>query len=129
LKTVVDDAKHELIDHIDTAAVRNLDNRRKGRDHNVMVFMEMEDRLDHRIKSYHEEIEAAFSYLDCEKEELREVQIVRDANGNGTDYKAILRVRMNSTDAVSSLLANARKLRSYAGPRIYLAKDLNYVES
>ena len=128
VQKVVDDAKHELIGHIDTV-VRNLDNRRKGRDHNVMVFMELEDQHDlNHINSYHEEIEAAFSYLDCDKEELREVEIVQDANGNGTDNKSILRVRMDSTEAVSSLLANASNLRSYEGPRLYLAKDLSYVE-
>ena len=35
---------------------------------------------------------------------------------------------MNSTEAVSSILDNASKLKSYYGPKMYMAQDLNYVE-
>jgi hypothetical protein len=76
MNKVIDDAKHELIEHVNTA-FRNLDNRRKGREYNDMVFIEDQNYL---LKSYHEELEEAFSYIDCEKEELRAVDIVTDRN-------------------------------------------------
>ena len=42
--------------------------------------------------------------------------------------KIVLRLRMNSTEAVASILDTASKLKSYYGPKMYMAKDLNYVE-
>ena len=97
------------------------DYRRRCRERNVMVFIE-----DYCSNSYYEEVEAALSYLDCEKEQLKEVEIVQDKTE--PEDKIILRLRLNSTEAVSSILDNASKLKSYYGPRMYMAKDLTYVE-
>ena len=86
-----------------------------------MVFIE-----DLCSKSYYEKIEAALTYLDCDKGQLKEEEIVRDRVE--PEDKIVLRLRMNSTEAVASILDIASKLKSYYGPKMYMARDLNYVE-
>ena len=113
--------KEVVAEFEDKVADRKVDYRKKGRERNVMVFIE-----DFCSKSYYEEIEAALTYINCDKGQLKEVEIVRDRVE--PEDKVILRLRMNSTEAVSSILDNASKLKSYYGPKMYMAQDLNYVE-
>ena len=84
-----------------------------------MVFIE-----DYCSKSYYQEIGAALYYLDCDKGQLKDVEIVRDREEH--EDKIVLRLRLNSTKAVSSILDNASKLKSYYGPKMYMPKDHNY---
>jgi hypothetical protein len=113
--------KEVVAEFEDKVADRKVDSRKKGRERNVMVFIE-----DFCSESYYEEIEAALNYLDCDKGQLKEVEIVRDRVE--PEDKIVLRLRMNSTEAVASILDAASKLKSYYGPKMYMAKDLNYVE-
>jgi hypothetical protein len=113
--------KEVVAEFEDKVADRKVDSRKKSRERNVMVFIE-----DFCRKSYYEEIEAALAYLDCDKGQLKEVEIVRDRVE--PEDKIVLRLRMNSTEAVASILDTASKLKSYYGPKMYMAKDLNYVE-